>query len=457
MALKTDTNANENLVFNDDFSRFIEHGQILLLNEPVVVYARENMENDCAIVLDSLSEGNSRLQEIVFDGDYYQFGNFPSNSFPSDIRNVNERQRVDEGLTVLEILCNDTHAADQPEFVDVNRLPALSKFDRLQPNVDAANDGVLPISDDDDVVFVKEYKNSEEPTKKVEETKPRAKSAKGIRRNPVRKVRTRSRDLSKEHIFEEDFAFLDTSEEDAVDAGPERKEKENQSEITATLNGLKAPSEKTASQKDTSEEGPPKRTPVRRAAAAKGKIKQWPVNAHERPKYNAETKKIEAFDYNVRENGNKKPAAKKPRLETVVVRRKSNKKYVFTRQRKPAVVPVQKFYASELKPLVDSTTEMLRNFFVSKKRPTTFPIVRDGEQHVRSGGDSGEVELKNLRKTRDLPRPPTTIPKSYTLADPFFLLTLAMISPSELTPQYMKKRQHMKINKYKQKIAMMAS
>lgn len=94
-------------------------------------------------------------------------------------------------------------------------------------------------------------------------------------------------------------------------------------------------------------------------------LKQWPVNAHERPEYNSETKKIEAFDYTIREIQKKAPN-KKPRLETVPVRRKSKKKY-FTRKRKSRVVEVKKIPITELKPLVNSTTQMLRDFFKSCK------------------------------------------------------------------------------------------
>lgn len=39
----------------------------------------------------------------------------------------------------------------------------------------------------------------------------------------------------------------------------------------------------------------------------------------------------------------------------------------------------------------------------------------------------------------------------------FFRFILAIMRPSELTPQYIKNRQHIKMNKYKQNIAIMAN
>lgn len=48
------------------------------------------------------------------------------------------------------------------------------------------------------------------------------------------------------------------------------------------------------------------------------------------------------------------------------VRRKSKKKY-FTRKRKPRVIEAKKIPIAELKPLVNSTTELLKEFFENCK------------------------------------------------------------------------------------------
>lgn len=105
--------------------------------------------------------------------------------------------------------------------------------------------------------------------------------------------------------------------------------------------------------------------PSKKIAPPTETFKEWPVNAHERPEYNTETKTIEAFDYTIREIQKKAPN-KKPRLETVPVRRKSKKKY-FTRKRKPRVIETKKIPIAELKPLVNSTTALLKEFFQNSK------------------------------------------------------------------------------------------
>ncbi|KAJ8963573.1 hypothetical protein NQ314_005547 [Rhamnusium bicolor] len=346
MALEADIIPTENLVYNGNFSNLIENGQILLLNEPVMIYTQENIENDCAIVLDPITDENSQnlnLPEIIFDGNYFQFENLHSNNFQNDydthenFQYIDERQQVDDGLAVLEILCNNTNSTlDQPEFVDVNKLTEPEKFIITQEN------DVLSISDDDDVVFVREYKeNKTETTENLIESAVKLKKIdNNIRRNPIRTVRTRSRDLSKELLFEEDFAFLDASEDEGED-----EEKENKIPIK------KSPNEN---------------------------LKQWPVNVHDRPEYNTLTKKIETFDYTIREI--QKKATKKPRIETVPIRRKSKKKY-FTKKRKPRLVEVKKIPIEELKTLVNATTALLRDFFISTKesRALTNADIRKSE------------------------------------------------------------------------------
>lgn len=232
MALETGINPNENLVYNGEFSNLVENGHVLLLDEPLMIYTQENIQSDCAIVLDPISNANNQnlnLPEIIFDGDYFQFENLQNGNYGlhENFQYMNERQQVDDGLAVLEILCNNKSAHDQPEFIDVNKLSELNHFENPE-SVD-----VLCISDDDDVVFVREYREekTEEVDKEVEVVDKTVrdnvspKSNNRIRRNPVRKARINSKKFSREHILEEDFALLDTSDE-------EKKEEEKENKVS---------------------------------------------------------------------------------------------------------------------------------------------------------------------------------------------------------------------------------
>lgn len=231
MALETGRNPNENLVYNGEFSSLVENGHVLLLDEPLMIYAQENIQSDCAIVLDPINNANNQnlnLPEIIFDGNYFQFENLQNGNYGlhENFQYMNERQQVDDGLAVLEILCNNKSTLDQPEFIDVNKLSELNHFENPK-SVD-----VLCISDDDDVVFVREYR--EEKTKeedeevdevvdKIVEDDVSLKKNDKIRRNPIRKARINSKKLSREHILEEDFALLDTSDEEKKDEEKENK------------------------------------------------------------------------------------------------------------------------------------------------------------------------------------------------------------------------------------------
>lgn len=237
MALETGINPNENLIYNGEFSSLVENGQIVLLDEPLMIYAQENIQSDCAIVLDPInntSNQNINLPEIIFDANYFQFENLQNGNVQNNyglhenFQYINERQQVDDGLAVLEILCNNKNALDQPEFIDINKLSELNPFENTK-NVD-----VLCISDDDDVVFVREYredktKDADEETEGIIDEKIEndisPKEGSRIRRNPVRKARINSKKLSKEHILEEDFALLDTSDE-------EKKEEEKENKVS---------------------------------------------------------------------------------------------------------------------------------------------------------------------------------------------------------------------------------
>ncbi|KAJ8976213.1 hypothetical protein NQ317_008094 [Molorchus minor] len=341
MALQTDTNPKENLPFPNEYPSFTERGQILLLDEPFMIYTPERVDTDCEVVLEPTnreSSQNLRLPEIIFDGNYscYQLENVQNNIFQNnfeyddDFHCMNSDQ-VNEGLAVLKILCNNsaTTTLDQPEFIDINKLTEIS-VSETECSKNSKEEEIVSISDDDDdVVFVGEYKEKGENNKRETEggfqtsDKPYVKTRRTEKNDKKEPLRNKSKDLSKEHIFEEDFAFLDTSEEEE-----NKDEKENQV--------------------------PPKKT-----STTNENFKQWPVNAHERPEYNTETKQIEAFDYTIREIQKKAPIRKKPRLETVP-------RYC-ARKRKPRVLEIKKAPVADLKEVVDSTTEFLLQYFKNRK------------------------------------------------------------------------------------------
>nr|CAI5838226.1 unnamed protein product [Callosobruchus analis] len=273
MALKTDLKPNELY----DFTGIIESGQVVLYDRSLMFYSRESSQEECSIVLNPSQHQNLNLPEIVLDGDYFQFDSVPSN------------HQSDQDLAVLEILCNNGPVPVQPEFVDVDKL---TDVDKLEPA--PATQAVSCVvdeeeEDDDDVVNVPK-----------------------VRRNPIRTTRNKSRDISMEVLYEEDFAFLDSTDDEEDDF------KEN---------------------------------------------KEWPINVHERPEYNYLTQKVESFDFTIREIQKKVPP-KKPRLETVPIRRKSNKKYL-SGKKKQKVVIEKRTPLEDLRPLVNSTSEMLRNFYTS--------------------------------------------------------------------------------------------
>ncbi|KAJ8917533.1 hypothetical protein NQ315_005582 [Exocentrus adspersus] len=333
MALKTGINPNENLASSE----------IILQNQPLALYSQQN-EHD--LILNSLNDENNHdinLQQFVCNTNYYQFENLPHYSIQSDcsrhqsFQYADEEAQVDDGLAVLEILCGNKEDIHQPEFIDINKLSEVNGFE------DVNKTDVICISDDDDVVFVKEFTG-----KAAQQTAVASTSTSGstIRRNPVRQVRVRSKKLSREHILEEDFGLLDSS-------GDERK----------------VPRKKTIEPAEV--------------------FKEWPVNAHERPVFNTETKKVEALDYTVSEV-EKKTSFKKPRWETVPVKKKSKKKYG-TRRRNPRVVVPKKIPIADLQSLVNSTTEMLKDFFVHCKESRALLRNEDRNADVCNPENSLEI------------------------------------------------------------------
>ncbi|CAH2012149.1 unnamed protein product [Acanthoscelides obtectus] len=211
MALKTDLNPNE--IY--DSSGIIKSGQVMLYDRSLMFYSRDISQDECSIVLNPAQHQNLDLPEIVLDGDYFQFDSVPS---------MRPNHQSGQDLTVLEILYNNDQVPDQPEFVDVDQLTDL---DTLEPatatsTISSAIHEENEKDDDDDVIFVKEYKHNEiikeETGRQVEFGSSYSRSNQvnlpKVRRNPVRTTRNKSRDFSMEVLYEEDFAFLDSTDDE---------------------------------------------------------------------------------------------------------------------------------------------------------------------------------------------------------------------------------------------------
>ncbi|CAH0557188.1 unnamed protein product [Brassicogethes aeneus] len=220
-------------------------------------------------------------------------------------------KEVNEGLAMLEILYNNNQH-DQPEFIDVNNLT-----DIVTSHIEEEKN-VLNVSDDDDVVFVAEYRNDDiKGSQNSDGEVPR--------RNPVRKVRNSraASELKREVYYEEDFAFLE--------------------------------------QQDELEEMNRKMTSyIKKQQVAVENYKQWPINVHERPEFNEETKKIERFDYTIRKIKETLPN-KKPKLVKIPKPAKK-KRYFLRRRRLPKIVIEKKVPIKDLSGLVDSTFDLVKGF-----------------------------------------------------------------------------------------------
>lgn len=216
MALKTDSNHSECY----DFTQMVKHNEIVLFDEPMMVYPEENIDED--LLLEACS--NTRFsQDFDISGSLYNnnFLQFDNKQFQVENgTSIDENKETNEGLEMLKILHSTGSFCipeDQPSYIDISEIKGIIETD--------TDKSPIVISDDDDVIFVDCYKenNNEEQQSKISTKQcfsSRSNSSK-IRRNPVRSTRNKSKDCSKDILFEEDFAFLDTSD-DEVD------EKENQ-------------------------------------------------------------------------------------------------------------------------------------------------------------------------------------------------------------------------------------
>nr|XP_023020764.1 uncharacterized protein LOC111509284 [Leptinotarsa decemlineata] len=325
MALETDTIAKECY----DFASTIEHSKLVIANEPLTICGSDSSEDECTIVSESCSKPDQLVQnfdipDIVFDGNNFQFSGKQGSSNSKANLSLTDHN-VKDGLAVLEILCSH-NVVDCPEFVDIANVTGVLEAQNLIEDTE-----VLELSDDDDdVVFVKEYKEVKKASpERIVDYPADDNELLKIRRNPVRNARNKSRDLSKDLLYEEDFAILDVSDN-------ELEKKEN-------------------------------KPPEKKSTASSQLPKEWPVNVHERPEYNSATNTIEPLDYTIRDI-QRKTAAKKIKIDASVVQKKGKKKAI-KRRRKPRAVPeVEKVPLETLKPLVNSTTDMLKDFFIKSKQ-----------------------------------------------------------------------------------------
>lgn len=216
MALSADSNHNQCY----EFSQMINHDEIVLFDDPVMVFQEENDDDDCKIVLEGCSNTHTnkgfKLSPPLYKGSFFENKRHRRQNGIC----VDEDNQVKEGLAMLEILHSTSSFCvpeDQPSYIDISKINDLLDSDK--------EESPIIISDDDDVIFVDSY--TENQFEKRESKRFSAEFSTGradgskIRRNPVRTARNKSKDLSKDILFEEDFAFLDTSDED-ID------EKENQ-------------------------------------------------------------------------------------------------------------------------------------------------------------------------------------------------------------------------------------
>lgn len=217
MALKTDSNRSECY----DFTQMVNHSEIVLFEEPIMVYPEENMDDN--LLLEACS--NTRFnQGFDITGSLYKSNFLQYDNKQFEVENgtsVDENTEVKEGLAMLEILHSTSSFCtpeDKPSYVDISEIRGM-----IESPTDASP---IIISDDDDVIFVDCYKesNNEEQNSKISMKQCFSSRSNGseIRRNPVRSARNKSKDFSKDILFEDDFAFLDTTSDDEAD------EKENQ-------------------------------------------------------------------------------------------------------------------------------------------------------------------------------------------------------------------------------------
>ncbi|XP_050302669.1 uncharacterized protein LOC126740610 isoform X2 [Anthonomus grandis grandis] len=276
-------------------------------NDPLFICPAQDNIEECTFMFNSDFICNNST--VVFPPSYYS----SCNDGP---------QEIDFTTMKMMPIIYKNQPKDQPEFVDVNSLTS---------SLEEAKMG-SPKEEDNEVIFVGEFQK--EPT---------ASSSTAIRRNPARRARTieRRRHLQKEHLLEEDFAFLDQIDEDclvSVKAKPSQPK---------SITSITEPKDSSGLY-----------------------FKEWPLNVYERPEYCEDTGRIEPFDYSIRNIENKQVKKRSVScLETCPKEKpKPKKKYVYRKRRSKVKKTIDKVPLDDsLRELVKTTYDMLNEFNQEKK------------------------------------------------------------------------------------------
>ncbi|XP_072389242.1 uncharacterized protein [Diabrotica undecimpunctata] len=286
----------------EENTNMLENDEIVLLETPVLYHPKQSCSQFPMVLNDYGASFGPDIPELVFEPEYFHYTNGELCKNETETNNVIDlSMKTESNLTELK---TETEIETKTES-------------------------------DDDIIFIKEYKNEVSVDSELNVKEDVTNTDSNIRRNPIRTVRNKSKNLSHELFYEEDFVFFDTTDDDT-------EEKENKA--------------------------------VKKSPATK-LPKEWPVNVHERPEYNPETKKIEAFDYTIREiqniSGTSEPSEmpKKTKKDQTAARNGTKKKPRARRSRKPAspVAARETVSLDPLKPLINSTTDMLKQYFISTR------------------------------------------------------------------------------------------
>lgn len=315
-------------------SVMMEPETVVLYNDPLLLCAEENIQSNCAFVFKTINSDVIANSTLIFDSDIYQIGNDHTET-GSAVSTVNigeeisfhfqkDETNLGNGSNMINFFYKNA-PKDQPEFVDINTLTD-SGYVEAKDNV---QESVIISDDESDVIFVKEYREGKREENTVAVEKKNDTNQQGIRRNPVRKARTNKgrRHLQKEHLLEEDFAFLDEIDEENLVLNKTQFSSSTSSAVSFVTETLK----------------------------------EWPINCYERPEFNSNTNKIEPFDFTIREIQTNQQK-KKQRLETTTTAKRKSKKKYFIRKRKPKVKKAEKISVNELQTVVDSTFDLLSGF-----------------------------------------------------------------------------------------------
>ncbi|KAF7279273.1 hypothetical protein GWI33_007470 [Rhynchophorus ferrugineus] len=300
---------------------------VVFYNEPLMLCMSQNMKNECTFLFKSNNNDVIPQRALLFGpNNYHQPSSQDKNNNTTDEDcHLPFPESCNITRTDISELKNITD--DQPDFVDVNNLTFLHN----DPGKTDVEESIVVSDDENDVIFVKEYKRTDTRLSSCNRSSP---IDDGIRRNPVRKARSlkSTRHLHHEHLLEEDFDVLDQFDED---------------NLVLLKNKL----------------------PASCATSSNAIYKEWPINAYERPEFDPRTRKIEPFDLSIRQIKNQQEK-KKCYLETVPKPKKKPKKKYFIRKRR-MIKPEKKVAVIELKETIATTFDLVCDFFKANLEDNT--------------------------------------------------------------------------------------